>query len=323
MSMEARFFKSLHTTFLLGFALLGIVLCAANPASGAEMQLLRPSSQTRIVAPTQIPAKIALGSTQVYRYDTANFTITNAPTPEMAREFGEAAETYRRELAVLWIGQSMPNWSAKCPIKVKVGNYGASGDTTFTFESGEVYRWDMNVQGTRERILDSVLPHEISHTIFASYFRRPLPRWLDEGASTSVEHISERATYRRMLLEFVDPTVRRGIPFNRMVEMHEYPRDHLALYAQCNSVAEFLIGQGGNRRFIAFAKDGLDSSDWNVAARQHYGYDNLDDLQTVWIRWVGEGFPDIESYEPALVRSRRIQPVGQPSIPRFAMVAGL
>jgi len=309
-SKDARFFIS-------WCALLGGVLCVATQTVGAETQLLRP--------PSQIPAKIVLSSSnspQFYRYETANFVITNAPTSEIAREFGETAEVLRRELAILWLGQEIPNWSdGKCPISVKVGNYGARGETTFKFHYGKVYGWNMNVQGTRERILDSVFPHEISHTIFASHFRRPLPRWVDEGAATSVEHISERSNYRRLLLDYVDPKVRQAIPFNRMVEMYDYPEGNvLPLYSQCNSVAEFLIGQGGNRRFIAFARDSLESGDWNATAYKHYGYDNLGDLQVVWIRWVGEGFPDIASYEPVLVRHRRIQPV----IPRFEpMIAGL
>ncbi len=33
----------------------------------------------------------------------------------------------------------------------------------------------MEVIGTPERILDSVLPHEVTHTILATYFGRPLP----------------------------------------------------------------------------------------------------------------------------------------------------
>ena len=310
MSRDARFIISLC-------AILGVAIQAA----GAETQLLRPSS-------VQIPGRIVLSSSQLpqfYRHETTNFIITNAPTVEIAREFGEAAETLRRELAILWLGQEMPNWSGKCPINVKVGNYGASGDTTFKFHYGEVYGWDMNVQGTRERILDSVLPHEISHTIFASDFRRPLPRWVDEGAATSVEHISERSNYRRLLLEYVDPAVRQAIPFNRMVQMQEYQEGNvLPLYSQCNSVAEFLIGQGGNRRFITFARDALDTNDWNAAVYKHYGYDNLGDLQIVWIRWVGEGFPNLSSYEPALIRNRRVQSIRQPVIPKFEpMIAGL
>ena len=40
---------------------------------------------------------------------------------------------------------------------------------------------------TARRILDSVLPHEITHTIFATHFGQPLPRWADEGACTTVD----------------------------------------------------------------------------------------------------------------------------------------
>ena len=61
----------------------------------------------------------------------------------------------------------------------------------------------MSIQGSRQRILDSVLPHEVTHTIFASHFRQPLPRWADEGACTTVEHASERAKQEKMLIEFL------------------------------------------------------------------------------------------------------------------------
>ncbi len=70
-------------------------------------------------------------------------------------------------------------------------------------------------------MLDSVLPHEVTHTIFASHFRRPLPRWADEGACTTVEHPSERTKQQQMLIEFLHTN--RGIPFHPMFAMKEYP----------------------------------------------------------------------------------------------------
>ena len=69
----------------------------------------------------------------------------------------------------------------------------------------------MNVQGSLERILDSVLPHEITHTIFATHFGRPLPRWADEGACTTVEHSTERRKQEQLLIQFL--TSNRGIAF--------------------------------------------------------------------------------------------------------------
>ena len=49
----------------------------------------------------------------------------------------------------------------------------------------------MRVIGTPERILDSVLPHEVTHTVMATHFGQPLPRWADVGICTTVEHAAE------------------------------------------------------------------------------------------------------------------------------------
>ena len=145
-------------------------------------------------------------------YKTTNFVVS-APTPQLAKEIGDTAEVCRRQLAIEWLGEEMPPWSKPCPINAQVApNLGAGGATSFVFDRGEVFGWQMNIQGSRERMLDSVLPHEVTHTIFASHFRQPLPRWADEGACTTVEHRSEIAKQERMLIEFLKTG--RGIPFS-------------------------------------------------------------------------------------------------------------
>src|SRR5947208_3405938 len=148
--------------------------------------------------------------------------VVSAPTPQLAEEICKAAEQYRRDLAVEWLGQELPPWQGLCPIRADVApNLGAGGATSFVFHGGTPSQWTMNIQGSRERILDSVLPHEITHTVFATHFGRPLPRWADEGGSTTVEHTSEKAKQDKFLIEFL--TTNRGIPFNRMYQMKDYP----------------------------------------------------------------------------------------------------
>lgn len=224
-------------------------------------------------------------------YSTPNFII-HCPDEQLARELGEAAEKYRKELALLWLGKTLPDWSRPCPVTVHVGpQLGAGGATTFVFDRGEVYGWRMTIQGSRERLLDSVLPHEITHMILASHFRRPLPRWADEGAATTVEHISEREKHRRMLLEFL--RTRRGIPFRHMFAMEEYPRDIMPLYAQGYTLAEFLIQQGGHQRFVKFLEDGLNDNNWDAALTRWYNISDLGQLQLSWVAWVDRGFPQL------------------------------
>ena len=150
----------------------------------------------------------------------------------------------------------------------------------------------MNIQGSRQRILDSVLPHEVTHTIFACYFRQPLPRWADEGACTTVEHPSEIAKQERMLIDFLKQ--RRGIPFHQMMAMKDYPRDVLPLYSQGHSLAQMLLESDGKQTFLVFLKDGLRDENWPRAVKKHYGYQNLQVLQNSWLSWIKAGRPRLD-----------------------------
>ena len=220
---------------------------------------------------------------------TANF-IVNAPTKEVARQVGDLAEKYRTELAVAWLGRELPNWPEPCPITVEVGPHlGAGGATSFVFDRGLVFGWRMSIQGPLDRLLDSVLPHEVTHTIFASHFRQPLPRWADEGACSTVEHRSERIKQQKMLVQFLKTG--RGIAFDNMFRMKDYPRDILPLYAQGHSLATFLVAQGGKRKFVEFVGDGLQTRDWRRALIEHYRFADLGVLQNTWLDWVKQGSP--------------------------------
>ena len=227
----------------------------------------------------------AMGQT----YMTDNFVV-QAPTRAIAIEIAEAAERYRHDLAVEWLGKAMPQWTAKCTIVVRVGrNLGAGGATSFVFDDGEVFGWRSTIQGSRERILDSVLPHEILHTIFASHFRAPVPRWADEGACTTVEHASRRAKQHKLLIEFL--RARRGISFDRMLSMKQYPRDVLPLYAQGYSLSQFLLYAGGKQRFLSFVGGGMQTGNWPMTVLSHYEIGSIRELQDRWLDWVKAGSP--------------------------------
>lgn len=220
-------------------------------------------------------------------YRTPNFVVS-APSESFAQQVGEEAERFRKELAVEWLGHELPRWRSPCPISVKVGDHlGAGGATSFSFHRGEVTGWRMSIQGSAKRVLDSVLPHEVNHTIFATHFRRPLPRWADEGACTVVEHPEEKAKQKKYLIRFLK--TRRGIAFSRMFAMSEYPRDVMPLYSQGYSVTRYLIAQGGKKKFVKYIGAGMQSGNWTRTTRKFYGFENLGELQDTWLDWVREG----------------------------------
>lgn len=251
---------------------------------------------------------------------TQNFAVF-ADDPQYANRVAQEAERYRRELAVSWLGYELDPWREKCPIRVSIDLH-AGGETSFAFlmppgsNRGEPTGWEMKVFGPPDRLLDAVLPHEITHTIFATHFGRPLPRWADEGACTTVEHESERSKNHGMLISFLGASPSRGIPFNRMFTMKNYPHDILPLYAQGYSLARFLILQSGRRQFLDYIAEGMENerpgfelAAWDQATLRHYNFNDLSDLQVQWIRWVREGSRDTFDRNQQLASNKVARPV--------------
>ena len=243
--------------------------------------------EARLTRPALLAVLLMVSMGASYR--GVNFIVETAD-PQMAARISQAAEQFRHDLAIEWLGQAMPNWAQPCMMTVQVAPHlGAGGATTFVFDNGEVFGWRMNIQGSAERVLDSVLPHEITHMVFASYFRSPLPRWADEGGATSMEHVSEKQKHRQMLVQFLHTG--HGIAFSQLFAMTEYPQDVMPLYAEGYSLAEYLIYHGGRKKFVAFLADGMRDGQWPAAVQRHYGMADLPTLQNTWVAWVAQGFP--------------------------------
>ena len=261
-----------------------------------EARILRAAA-VALIGIFAIQSLAAAAGRQHFSVRSEHF-IVSAPSRELAEEICQAAETFRHDLAIEWLGQELPPWREPCPIQAHVHpQLGAGGVTSFMFDRGQPWGWTMSIQGSRERVLDSVLPHEITHTIFATHFGRPLPRWADEGACTTVESTVEKAKQDKFLIQFL--TTDRGIPFNQMFAMKEYPADILPLYSQGYSLARYLIQQGGKRKFVNYVGEGMQTNNWTATTKKHYGFTSLSDLQVTWVDWVRQGSPDISNLAAA------------------------
>ncbi|MEQ8787309.1 MAG: hypothetical protein RIC55_13470 [Pirellulaceae bacterium] len=232
-------------------------------------------------------------SAQGASYRTENFLV-QAETPELARECGEAAERVRRDVALQWLGRELPAWRDPCPIQVEVGEQlGAGGATSFMFEKRQPFGWNMQVQGSHARVLESVIPHEVAHTVFATEFGGPLPRWADEGMCTMLEADAEQIKQRKLLVRFIGAGEIFAI--EQLLSMREYPQNILPLFSQGYSLARFLVGRGSKRRFVAFVKAGMQEDAWAEAARKFYGFEDLAELEHDWQAWVSTGSTDYEA----------------------------
>jgi hypothetical protein len=135
------------------------------------------------------------------RHQSANFVV-EADDPALASRIAQAAEIYRHDLAIEWLGEVLADWSRPCEMTVHVDEkLPAGGATTSVYDHGAAFVWRISIRGPADRVFDSVLPHEITHAIFASHFRRQIPRWADEGGAISLEHAIVKSGHRKTLLE--------------------------------------------------------------------------------------------------------------------------
>lgn len=212
---------------------------------------------------------------------TANFIVSGPDAAVIAAK----CEDDRQFLANMLFGREQPQWSEPCLVTVTNQGGGSTGGgaTSFGFSNGRAFGFEGSWKGTREQLLNNVVPHEVLHTVLATHFGSRLPRWYDEGFCCVVEAHPMQKLYHDQCVQALMNG--RGIAFNRMFAMMEYPRDIGAFYAQAHSVARFLMMQKGPREFVRYGEIGLRNG-WTVAGQQVYGYRDLSDLQAQWNDWL-------------------------------------
>jgi len=232
----------------------------------------------RHIAFVLIAALTSLGAS----HRTPNFVV-QAPTPQIAERVGQWAEYYRREKAIMWLGHEMPPWPQPCPLVVQVTMNGPSGATSFNFGQNQVLSQHMEIQGPLDRLIASVLPHEITHTVFAYYYKQPVPRWADEGGSVLSEDEIEKERHDRLTRQILNQG--RQIPMRRLFALREYPRDVVCLYAQGFSMADFLVKRTDRRTYLLFVGHGMQHG-WDHAVQAFYGHRSVEELEQAWIEYL-------------------------------------
>jgi RNA polymerase sigma factor (sigma-70 family) len=214
---------------------------------------------------------------------TTNFEI-HAPTRRIAQLIGAEAERQRKAQAVRWLGEEMPVWTTPCQIKVKLKTNGSNGATAFAFDQGRILSMDMLVEGALDHVLINALPHEITHTVLAHYFRGPVPRWADEGCAILSEDEEEQQRYSKLVREILN-TSGRSMPLKRLLALTNYPPDMMVLYAQGSSLTRFLVDRKDHKTFLQFVSLGM-KEDWDTAVRATYG--GLEDVAALEKAWLAD-----------------------------------
>src|SRR5262245_36313799 len=254
-----------------------------------ELNLPKPGSN----ASTAIPPNIPPTDVTTPEPPPKNFAVSGA-TPEWREKIALAAEEHRKSIAKLWLGKELPEWKQPCPIMVQATDGQVrSSATVFQFGNDRPAReltMSMRLEGSLEQIQSALLPHEITHTILADHFRRPVPRWADEGAAIMAEPAGEQQRHDAFIRKFLADGM--ALRLLHLFQMQDYPGGSIGVfYAESASVTRWLVEGCGREKFLAFVKTGMESSSWDLAVKQHFDVATVNDLERAWIAWLRKTNP--------------------------------
>jgi len=262
-------FATLSSRAALFAALAG--LCAVCAPAAAQPPIHRSPSESSADAWLDEPGECR----------TTNFVVTGT-TRRIARRFAERAEKHRQELSKAWLGHELPAWAAPCRVEVRLQNGRLAGMSTFDFQNMSAAWVPVRIalSGPLEATLVNSLPHEVTHTILADHFRRPLPRWADEGTAILCEGEDVQKRFDRMAREMGARWELFRLDY--LFALRDYPPRIDVFYAEGYSVTRFLVDRKDRPTFVNFLRLGVDG-DWARAAKQCYGFESLDEMQHAWL----------------------------------------
>lgn len=140
----------------------------------------------------------------------------------------------------------------------------------------------------------AVLSHEMTHLIFNEFLGlagAPALKWLNEGLAVYEEtrgSWQSKAAYAQRLSAQVVPN---PLPFSQMINLAPRGEQDAMVekwYAQCGSVVEFLVKEGGTLGFSIFLSRIKDGATVDAAAAEAFTLvgKSLNDIEKAWLLYI-------------------------------------
>jgi len=231
---------------------------------------------------------------------TPSFRVLHHGRRDLAARVAAAAERLRRELYETWVGAPpIGPWRPRCDLYLyrslgglitMTGGDAKAGEAVVRpsqLQPGAILSRRVNLAASDHRLLDSTLPHEITHLVLGDLMAGKVPIWANEGAATLAEGPGKQRYYAAVLQSFVD---RRRVYFvDTLVKMLSYPDAPFKglFYAQSASVVKFFLSLRSRSSFIGFLRF-AQAHGYRWALRAVYEIDTFDELHRRWQRFVAQ-----------------------------------
>jgi len=225
--------------------------------------------------------------------ETAHFRIFHKQTQDYAEKVARIVERTRLDMYRKWFGHDGAEWITRCDVFLHATAneyYRTTGESMespghsrieIDPASQRVVNRRMDMHCDQNGMLETVLPHETTHTVVAGMFGPThVPRWADEGMAVLTETPGRIEQHRRNLIRFHKEQTLFGV--RELMEQREFPaRERIsAWFAQSVFLVEFLAAQHGAVVFSEFLRDGLREG-YELALRRHYSW-SFSDLEAHW-----------------------------------------
>jgi tetratricopeptide (TPR) repeat protein len=267
-------------------------------AAETAKKIYRGNGSLEVKVKSESPAGKYAAREKWIDLETAN-CIVYYKTTEQAKQVAKRVEdTLARVTAQLeYTGL---DWHRdKC--KVFVFDDAAAWDE-FVKESGATTEWadgfaygplrEIYVHaGDGERMLDTVLPHELTHVIHREYAREdtPLPLWLLEGLACANEFTGKD---QRFGLARSALATGKFIPLSHLTAFRSYPRgEAVALfYAESLALVEFILDRFGHEGLAQLHKKLRGTEDFDKLVKRAFKIEP-DAFEREWLEYVRTAKP--------------------------------
>lgn len=227
---------------------------------------------------------------------THNFHILHRGNRPLAERFARAAEQARSAAFLRWFGEAGTGWRPRCDIYLYTSDLSfhratgvpksVPGVSTTQGERGRVFSRRIDLRCNDPHVLNAILPHEITHIVFADYFGSSLSAWANEGIAVQVEPRNRIWLHLRNLPVYREQG--RLLPIASLIRLAGYPSPQKMgpFYAQSASLVAFLIQEHGPRTLVQFLQDSQ-AQGYEDSLQRHYGV-TLQELDRRWLRYAFE-----------------------------------
>jgi len=213
-----------------------------------------------------------------------NFTVL-APNQAVADGVAAQAEVFRKEAALQWLNETLPDRLGRSLITVEITSQKDEG-LTWPIDSKQRTMHQVWLTTSADRAMGSTLHHEVIHTVLDTHFYPAvLPAWSSEGIASQADDDARKEDRRLRAAQWA-----RTGQWPNLAALLTLPRiehDNVEAYAAASSFTEFLVALGGKPRVLQFAINGQKQG-WDDAARSTYRFRNVVELQAAWQAWAAK-----------------------------------